>query len=85
MTLIMAIVCIVAVSYMKYFNTVLGYSVIVLSCKTIQIATFIAFNHEGTCLIPIKFRITLCCLTLIELGCLIISTWILKRVRKVDR
>lgn len=85
MTLAMAIVCLVAVSYMKYFNTVLGYSVIVLSCKVIQLAVFIFFNHEGTCLIPPKLRVTLGTLTILELGCLVISTWVLKRVRKVHR
>jgi hypothetical protein len=84
-TVFLPIACIYAANSFKYFNTVLVYCVIIIVAKIIQIVVLILFNHSGTCsLAPIE-RFPLAAYSSIELACLIISTWVLRRIKRVDR
>ena len=84
-TIAMPICTIISVKYFKYFNTVLGYGLLVLVVKIVQIFALILFGHVGTCELSAIYRIPIAVYQLLELGCLGFDAWILKRVRRVDR
>lgn len=77
--------CIYAAKSNKNFNTVLAYCVLAIVAKVIQIAVLISFSHVGTCALPVIDRVPVAVYSGLELGCLAISAWILKRIKRVDR
>lgn len=84
-TIVMPILIIISVKNFKYFNSVLGYSLLVLIIKVVQIIALLIFGHVGTCSMPTLYRLPIAVYLLLELGCLGFNAWILKRVRRVDR
>lgn len=85
LTLLMPIGCIIAVKELKHFNFVLAYCILVNVAKITQILVLIVFNHAGSCVIPVMDRMPIALFSSLELTAVVISSWILKRIRRVDR
>jgi hypothetical protein len=64
---------------------VLTYCLITIIAKVVQIFVLILFNHSGTCILPVTARLPIALYCGLELVCLGISSWILKRIKRVDR
>jgi hypothetical protein len=85
LSIFMPIMCIISASLRKYFNSVLTYCMVVVVAKVVQIVVLMLFSHSGTCLLPAVDRFLASLFCGVELACLGISAWVLKRIRRIDR
>lgn len=84
-TIAFPVLTIIAIRTMKHFNPILVYAVIAISCKAIQILTLLFVSHEKACKLPAVDRLSVAGFSSLELACVCLSAWILKKVKKVDR
>ena len=87
LTTIVPIACIISLNMMKYFNTSLVYTIIMMVSKIMQILSlwFFTKGQLGICMVALSTRIPMVLVAFLELICMGILAWLLKRVKRINR